>query len=131
MAGKLTSYEKAGRVFRLFGWLQLTVGGLITIAILITAVAQPGDVAKDISISLLILGIVIGVSVFQLFLGKAIKEHKDWARVVGIVVAVLQLFGFPIGTLIGAYILWCLIGGWDVPADGGVEQAAAADASRG
>ncbi len=32
---------------------------------------------------------------------------------VGISFSVLSLFGFPIGTILGVYLLWCLIKGWD------------------
>ncbi len=50
---------------------------------------------------------------FQFVLGTALKQHKQWGRKVGIGYAILQLFGFPIGTIAGAYILYCLIKGWD------------------
>ena len=53
--------------------------------------------------------VVIAMSILQLKVGEAIKEHKDWGRTAGIILGAIQLFGFPVGTIIGAYILWCLI----------------------
>ena len=40
--------------------------------------------------------------------GYAILKRKSWARVLGIVVAVLNLFNVPIGTALGVYALWVL-----------------------
>ncbi len=57
--------------------------------------------------------LVIAFNYFLFALGKAIKEHKEWGRKVGIGYGAIQLLGFPLGTLLGAYILWCLIKGWD------------------
>ena len=40
--------------------------------------------------------------------GFGLLAHKAWARYLAIVVAVLGLINFPIGTLIGLYTLWVL-----------------------
>src|ERR1041384_994572 len=56
--------------------------------------------------------VAAGLCVLYLVIGKAVKEHKPWGRVAGIVLGVLLLSGIPIGTIIGAYLLWCLIGKW-------------------
>jgi hypothetical protein len=45
---------------------------------------------------------------------------KPWARIGAIVLAVLHLPGFPIGTLIGALILWYLLTDPDAKAAFGV-----------
>src|SRR5690606_39569288 len=38
-----------------------------------------------------------------------LRALKPWARIAGIVMAILGLFGFPIGTLINGYILYLLL----------------------
>ena len=54
------------------------------------------------------------VAIFALFgvisivAGIGLLSRKSWARTLGIVAAVLTLFNFPIGTLIGGYALWVL-----------------------
>ena len=108
-------YVKAGRLFRLFGWIG--IGGIV-VAIAIPVMINPNAsfLQPDASSwppTLLLLVLVAGMSVLQLKVGTAIKEHKNWGRTVGIVLGIIHLFGFPIGTLIGAYILWCLIKGWE------------------
>jgi protein-S-isoprenylcysteine O-methyltransferase Ste14 len=95
----------------------------------VAAGEQPVGIVGAIVPLLVTFGFGFGVSIFQMYLGKAIKAHKEWSRMVGIILAFLALFAFPIGTLIGGYILWCLIGGWSIPDSLGVEPSPAPDAS--
>lgn len=44
--------------------------------------------------------------------GWGLWNIKSWARMAAIVLAILQLFFFPIGTVIGALIIWYL---WQDP----------------
>jgi len=41
--------------------------------------------------------------------GIGLLTHQKWARILAIVVAVLGLLNFPIGTLIGVYAIWVLL----------------------
>jgi predicted exporter len=112
---KMKPYEKAGRVIRLFAWIQVVaivgIGAAIAIPMMVSgrAASAPPPWAG----LLIILVVIVGLTVFQLIMGTAVKEHKDWGRIVGIIYGILTLFGFPIGTLVGAYILWCLLKGWE------------------
>jgi len=102
-------YQKAGRVIRLMALLGLTgslaVGAAILLPALFAGRMPPIEVVVPIFI---LLAIVTGMS----FLGKAVIRHKAWARVVGIVYGVIALVGFPIGTLVGVYVIWQLVFGW-------------------
>lgn len=40
--------------------------------------------------------------------GWGLWNVKSWARMAAVVLAILQLFAFPIGTVIGALIIWYL-----------------------
>jgi len=51
----------------------------------------------------------LALGILYLFLGKAIKEYKLWAKIVQVILALLELFSFPIGTAIGIFILWVLL----------------------
>ena len=110
----MKKYERAGRLFRLLGWLSLIFGA---IAIAVPILTSPSEISQVPIVSLIPLLslalIVVVMSILQLKVGTAIKEHKDWGRTVGIILGCIQLIGFPIGTIIGAYILWCLIKGWN------------------
>lgn len=105
-------YERAGKLFKLFGWLTVIFGAI--------GVAAPfflrdlSDVSLGAFAPLIPLVIMtIGVAFMQFKVGSAIIEHKDWARKFGTVLAILQMIGFPIGTILGPYMAWCLIKGWD------------------
>src|SRR5687767_12236397 len=59
-------------------------------------------------------GTIIAVSIAILSLpnilaGWGLKNRKEWARILTIILSILNLFGFPIGTAIGGYALWVLL----------------------
>ncbi|OGP52945.1 MAG: hypothetical protein A2Y65_05195 [Deltaproteobacteria bacterium RBG_13_52_11] len=114
MTDKLKPYEKAGRVTRLLAWISGISVLAIAAAILIPLVANPQQAETGpIVVVVIVLALIALFVYFQLVLGAAIKQHKEWGRKVGIGYGVILLFGFPIGTIAGAYVLYCLIKGWD------------------
>ncbi len=66
------------------GWILATVG--IAVGVFLVALAIPGIVA-----------------------GIGLLGRRQWGRILAIVVAILGLANFPIGTVIGAYALWVLL----------------------
>jgi hypothetical protein len=78
-------------------------------------VGASGD--PDAAIALPIIGLTgmafviffLVISLPGLITGFGLLRLRPWARIVGIVLCVLQLFNFPFGTLIGAYGLWVLL----------------------
>src|SRR6266568_3116534 len=109
MSNQLMPYEKAGRAIQLLAWLQVVAFAGIVAAIAIPFYAQHKTIDPRAFLALLF----IALPALYFAIGKAIKEHKEWGRNAGIIVGTLMLVGFPLGTIIGAYILWCLIKGWD------------------
>jgi hypothetical protein len=60
-------------------------------------------------------GIVIGIlivlfSIFYLYTGVKVRKMQNIGRTLGIVVSILSLFSFPLGTALGVYGLWFLLG---------------------
>ena len=55
-----------------------------------------------------------GAALFLLFgipvllAGWGLLTRKSWARVLAMVLAILGLFLFPLGTIVGIYVLWVL-----------------------
>ena len=114
MAKKLKLYEKAGRVIRLLAWISGIFVLAIAAATLIPLFANRQQAeAGPIGVVVIVLALIALFVYFQLALGAAIKQHEAWGRTVGIGYGVILLFGFPIGTIVGAYCLYCLIKGWD------------------
>jgi hypothetical protein len=52
---------------------------------------------------------LFAVGVAQLFAGWGVRGLRPWGRIVGCVLSALGLLGFPIGTLINAYILYLFL----------------------
>lgn len=40
--------------------------------------------------------------------GFGLLKHKEWARILTLILSVLDLFNFPIGTAVGVYSIWAL-----------------------
>ncbi len=96
----------------------LCILGLCGMAVPIVAVwANPGDTALVATIALM-----FGVAVIILFggafaiVGWGLWQLEEWARAGAIVLAILQLPGLPIGTVVGALTLWYLLGDPDAKA---------------
>jgi len=49
---------------------------------------------------------LLAVGVGGFFAGYGVRALRPWGRIVGCVLSVLGLLGFPVGTLINAYILY-------------------------
>ena len=94
-------------MFALF--LAFAVG---TASAIVGTAADPNDAA----VALPIIGIagsalvafLILVSLPGLIAGVGLLKMRPWARILGIVVAVLNLLNIPIGTAVGIYGLWVL-----------------------
>ena len=88
--------------------LMLIFGGVLA------AVAAEGE--ADAAIALPIIGLtgtalVTFLAVLSLpafIVGLGLCRLKPWARIGGIIVAIMSLFGFPFGTALGIYGLWVL-----------------------
>ena len=87
-------------VLLLFVALGLAGGGMLTNTPLEMFTA--GGVVGFIAIVIAVLALPAVIAGFGLL------ARKSWARPLTLVLAVLNLFAFPIGTLIAAYQLWVL-----------------------
>jgi Predicted membrane protein (DUF2127) len=56
------------------------------------------------------IGVLLGVfGVIHLILAWGLYERKTWARPLGLVIGILALIRFPLGTALGIYTLWVLL----------------------
>jgi uncharacterized membrane protein (DUF2068 family) len=60
------------------------------------------------ALMLFVSGVFLALGVPSLVAGIGLLQHKSWARVWAIVLAILALASFPIGTAAGIYALWVL-----------------------
>ena len=91
-------------------FLMIAMGGAAGI---VGAAADPEEAALALPIIGLagtaLVGFLLIVSLPGLVTGFGLLSYKPWARIVGIVLAVLQLLHFPLGTVFGIYALWVLL----------------------
>jgi hypothetical protein len=102
----------------ILGWLYVIGNALLLmiaafVFVLLTSVglAVPDPVARS---TLPVIGPAVGLLLAALALpglapGYGLVTRKPWARVLAIVVGILGLLNFPIGTAIGLYSLWILV----------------------
>lgn len=68
---------------------------------------------EDIALGALGLGVIIGGLILlthlpALVAGWGILKHQEWARILGLIVAVLNVLSFPFGTALAIYAFWVL-----------------------
>lgn len=85
----------------------LAVGGLLGAfgASVRDAALTPDLVAVGIGTLAGALG-VLGVT--SMAGGLGLLKHRPWGRIVVLIVAVLTILGFPVGTAMAAYAIWVL-----------------------
>ncbi len=53
--------------------------------------------------------ILIIISIPGILVGMGLYKRKEWARILTLVLSVVELFSFPFGTAIGIYSIWAMI----------------------
>ena len=85
------------------GFLYYLGGAVVLIGTVATLAGAPKDPRALLMLALALVGVA------QLFAGWGVRALRPWGRVVGCVLSVIGLLGFPVGTLINAYILYLFL----------------------
>jgi hypothetical protein len=100
-----------GILFGLLGFMMIFAGQLLQRLPLIAPVPPDfpvpmahfaGWVAGVIGLFVIAMGGGVAAA------GVGLLQYKSWGRVLAIIMAILMLFKFPIGTAVGIYALWVL-----------------------
>jgi hypothetical protein len=87
----------------------LVFGGLAVLA----AVADPSSAHQSASVLTLIgvwIAALVGICGLPgVIVGWGMLRYRPWARILGIILAFLDLPAFPLGTALGIYSLWVLL----------------------
>jgi hypothetical protein len=95
------AFSALGILAAIIVFVAVVGGGLISgdsDAMRVTAIVGP-------SIAL----VLVLVSVPGIIGGVGLLKYKQWARILVIILAILDLFNIPIGTALGIYTLWVLL----------------------
>ena len=106
-----------GVIYIVLGFIAV-IGGLALLGILAGAGAISGD--RTAMLSTGIVGTVLAafamiMSIPAIVAGFGLLNHRNWARVLAIILAALNIFAFPIGTAIAVYTLWVLLNDQTTP----------------
>lgn len=85
--------------FLIFTVLKL-VGGFVDDSTASTVLSIVADALAVVFIVISIPGILAGMGLYK---------RKEWARILTMVLSVIEIFSFPFGTAIGIYSIWVLI----------------------
>lgn len=85
--------------FLIFTVLKL-VGGFVDDANGATILSLIADILAIVFIIISVPGILAGMGLYK---------RKEWARVLTLILSVIEIFSFPFGTAIGIYSIWVLI----------------------
>jgi hypothetical protein len=95
------SVKSAGVLFILGGLFSLVAASGMIVSSAAVAEDRPGFLVLSVMVALL--------AVTYIAMGWGLRMLRTWARRPAVGLAVIGLLGFPIGTLINAYILWLLL----------------------
>jgi hypothetical protein len=102
---------------KILAWLHIVFGlfgALAAVAVFggtMFGAAFAGSLANSAIVGLAggFLAIFLGaMAACQLIAGWGLLQRKPWARILTIVLGVISLIRFPLGTLLGVYTLWVL-----------------------
>jgi hypothetical protein len=100
-----------GTRVKIVGWLWILNGVLsVLIAIIGLIIANlniPGS-GDSVLVSVGALCFFIPGIIAYILTGYGLLNYKSWARILAIILAILNLILFPIGTAIGIYTLWAM-----------------------
>lgn len=90
--------------------------GLFIAGLFFTFFHLLGDFVDDQEANL-VLGIVANVimvvtvifSIPGILAGIGLFKRKEWARILTLILSVMNLLSFPIGTAVGVYSIWALV----------------------
>ena len=94
-----------------FGAIKMMVGGILFVVIagggLISGDPEAMAITSIVGTVLAIFFVLIAIP--EIIAGLGLLKYQRWARILTIIIAVLDLIQFPIGTLIGIYELWVML----------------------
>lgn len=96
--------------------IGFSILGLVLAALLFTLFSLLGNFIDDNNAQM-VFGIIAKVlfvfivilSIPGIIAGIGLLKRKEWARILSLILSVIDLINFPIGTAIGAYSIWVLV----------------------
>ncbi|HXI14416.1 MAG TPA: hypothetical protein VNM92_17490 [Thermoanaerobaculia bacterium] len=121
MTSTVRSMDKHVSILGIF-YIAFGVLGILLAVLVFVAVAGGGLISGDqtaiaitATVATAIAGFLLLVSLPSIIGGVGLMRHAPWARIVVLILGVLNLFNIPFGTALGVYTLWVLMNDQVVP----------------
>ena len=88
------------------------VTGLVIFVILFSVAGIVADKEAQMILSVIgkvVAGIIIVCSLPGIVAGIGLFKRKEWGRILTLIISVLHLVNFPLGTAVGVYCIWAMI----------------------
>lgn len=96
--------------------IGLSILGILIGIFVFTILYFVGDIAVDEQaqfilyiVSRVLAGFIFFMSIPGLVAGIGLFKRKEWARILTLIISVLSLLNFPLGTAVGVYSIWALV----------------------
>ena len=103
---------------KVVAWLYIILGllGILGALLLFAAVFGGGLISGDRTaitvtgiVGAVLSGFLVLLSAPGILAGLGLLQYRPWARILALVLGVLNLPGFPTGTILGVYTLYALL----------------------
>ncbi|HIE91118.1 MAG: hypothetical protein ABGW96_01015 [Methylophilaceae bacterium] len=106
-----TNTQNAGHLLAIFSWVIIFIIGTVLLSVLVVDMLGV-ELEHPDSYFWPTMAVCIGFVIALLVTARGLRFHKQWARHLGFVLAVIVLAAFPVGTVLGLFILSNIIKGW-------------------
>jgi hypothetical protein len=107
--------DVVGLIDLVAGAFFTAMGVLVCVGVLLYApwfngapVWRAEDATAVLAVVLVVSAMFVVIGIPNLIAGIGLLKQKRWSRLLAIILAILALLSFPIGTAAGAYTLWVL-----------------------
>ncbi len=96
--------------------IGLSILGMLMGIFVFTILYFVGDITQDEQaqfilsiVSRALAGFLFFMSIPGLIAGIGLFKRKEWARILALIISVISLLNFPLGTAVGVYSIWALV----------------------
>ncbi len=96
--------------------IGLSIVGILMGIFVFTILHFAGDISDDQQAQFILsivakalVGFIIFLSIPGIIAGIGLFKRKEWARILALIISVINLLNFPLGTAVGVYSIWALV----------------------
>jgi len=104
--------QNAGHLLAIFSWVLIFIIVTVFASVLVVDV-MGNEFEKPNSDFWPIMTISIVAVIILLITARGLKFHRQWARYLGIFLAIISLAAFPVGTVLGLFAISYILKGWN------------------